>query len=52
LIFCGVSGLLLNQPPCLHALRALSVAHARPVQLQPITDPPIEGVRRLLLKTG
>jgi N-acetylglucosamine kinase-like BadF-type ATPase len=52
LVPCGVSGLLLNQPPCLHALRALSVTHAWPVQLQPITDPPIEGMRRLLLKTG
>lgn len=49
---CGVSGLLLNRPPCLHALQALAVTHVWPVQLQPVTDPPIEGVRRLLLKPG
>jgi N-acetylglucosamine kinase-like BadF-type ATPase len=41
--------------PCLivrrlYTLRALAATQAWPVQLQPITDPPIEGVRRLLLK--
>jgi N-acetylglucosamine kinase-like BadF-type ATPase len=47
---CGVSGTLLNRPPCLYTLRALAATQAWPVQLQSITDPPIEGVRRLLLK--
>ena len=47
---CGVSGTLLNCPPCLYTLRALAATQAWPVQLQPITDPPIEGVRRLLRK--
>jgi hypothetical protein len=47
---CGVSGILLNRPPCLDTLRAVAATQAWPVQLQPITDPPIEGVRRLLLK--
>jgi len=47
---CGVSGALLNRPPCLYTLRALAATQAWPVQLQPVTDPPIEGVRRLLLK--
>jgi hypothetical protein len=41
---------LLNRPPCLYTLRALAATQAWPVQLQPIADPPIEGVRRLLLK--
>jgi len=50
LIPCGVSGTLLNRPPCWHALQALAATHAWPVRLQPVTDPPIEGVRRLLLK--
>ena len=50
LVPCGVSGTLLNRPPCLSTLRALAATQAWPVQLQPITDPPIEGVRRLLLK--
>jgi N-acetylglucosamine kinase-like BadF-type ATPase len=47
----GVSGRLLNRPPCLEALRALAATQAWPVRLQPIADPPIEGVRRLLLKS-
>ena len=47
---CGVSGSLLNRPPCLNVLRALAATQAWPVQLQPVTQPPIEGVRRLLLK--
>lgn len=47
---CGVSGLLLNRPPCLDALRAFAATHAWPIQLQPVTQPPIEGVRRMLLK--
>jgi N-acetylglucosamine kinase-like BadF-type ATPase len=47
---CGVSGALLNRPPCWSALRALATAHAWPVQLRPVSDPPIEGIRRLLQK--
>jgi glucosamine kinase len=47
---CGVSGGLLNRPPCWSALRDLAAAHAWPVQLQPVTARPIEGVRRLLQK--
>jgi len=47
---CGVSGALLNRTPCLHALRALAATHVWPVRLQPITAPPIEGVRQLVLK--
>jgi hypothetical protein len=34
----------------LYGLRALAATQAWPVQLPPITDPPIEGVRRLLRK--
>ncbi|MFA5057035.1 MAG: BadF/BadG/BcrA/BcrD ATPase family protein [Opitutaceae bacterium] len=49
-ISCGISGALLNRPPCLLALRAFAATQAWPVHLQPITDPPIEGVRRLLLQ--
>jgi len=47
---CGVSGALLNRPPCLQALRALVGSHVWPVRLQSITAPPIEGVRQLLMK--
>lgn len=47
---CGVSGRLLNQPPCLGALRHLAAAQSWPVLLQPVTEPPVEGVRRLLMK--
>ena len=47
---CGVSGLLLNRPPCWSALRALATAQSWPVQLQAVTERPIEGVRRLVLK--
>lgn len=49
---CGVSGPILNRPPCLYTLRALAATHAWPVQLQAVTEPPIEGVRRLLEKSG
>ena len=45
---CGVSGALLNCPACWSTLRALAVTHAWPVELLSVTDPPIEGVRRLL----
>lgn len=44
---CGVSGTLLNCPPCWSALQALAAAQSWPVQLQPVTERPIEGVRRL-----
>lgn len=49
---CGVSGLILNHPACLYTLHALAATHAWPVRLQAVTEPPIEGVRRLLQKTG
>ncbi len=52
LVTCGVSGTLLNRPPCWRALQALAAAHAWPVRLRPVTDPPIEGVRRLLARMG
>ncbi len=47
---CGVSGALLNSEPALAILRALVATHGWGVTLIPITAPPIEGVRRLLLK--
>lgn len=47
---CGVSGVLLNQPPCWSALCALAAAHSWPVRLFPVTARPIEGVCRLLEK--
>ncbi len=47
---CGASGILLNRAPCFSALRSLAGAQAWPIQLQPVTGPPIEGVRRLLLR--
>ncbi len=50
LVTCGVSGALLNRPPCWHALQALAAAQAWPVRLRTVADPPIEGVRRLLAK--
>lgn len=50
LIPLGISGALLNRPPCFQALRALAATHGWPVELRPIAEPPIEGVRRLLAK--
>jgi glucosamine kinase len=47
---CGISGALLNREPCFYGLRALASVHAWPVRLESITDPPIEGVRRLLVR--
>jgi N-acetylglucosamine kinase-like BadF-type ATPase len=47
----GISGALLNRPPCLEALRALAAVHAWPVRWRPVTDPPIEGVRRMLQRS-
>ena len=51
LVTCGVSGALLNSEPAVHTLRSLVTTHAWPVGLCFITEPPIEGVRRLLLKS-
>jgi len=48
----GISGRLLNRPPCLQTLRALAASRLWPVELRPITEPPIEGVRRLLAKSA
>jgi len=49
-VVCGVSGAILNRPPCHEALRAVAAARAWPVRLEPITASPIEGVRRLLVR--
>lgn len=46
----GVSGKLLNETPCFQTLRTVAAEHSWPVQLLPVTEPPIEGVRRLLLR--
>lgn len=48
---CGVSGALLNAPPSVATLRALVGTQSWPVALQFITEPPIEGVRRLLARS-
>ena len=50
LVTCGVSGALLNSEPAVHTLRSLVTTHPWSVELRFITDPPIEGVRRLLAK--
>ena len=47
---CGVSGRILNSIPAVFALRSLASKLNWPVELQFIATPPIEGVRRLLLK--
>jgi N-acetylglucosamine kinase-like BadF-type ATPase len=47
---CGVSGAILNSPPAVYALKALAETHAWPVDYRFISEPPIEGVRRLLAK--
>jgi N-acetylglucosamine kinase-like BadF-type ATPase len=46
---CSVSGALLNSPPAVAALRLLAETHAWNVEYFFLTEPPIEGVRRLLL---
>ena len=46
---CGVSGRILNSVPGVYALRSLANKLNWPVELNFITTPPIEGVRRLLL---
>jgi N-acetylglucosamine kinase-like BadF-type ATPase len=48
---CGVSGRILNSVAGIYALRSLAGKLDWPVELNFITTPPIEGVRRLLLKT-
>jgi hypothetical protein len=47
-----VSGALLNSAPAVAALRLLADAHDWNVEYHFLTDPPIEGVRRLLLAAG
>ncbi len=47
---CGVCGALLNAPLSAALLRSLAATHAWPVEYRFVTDPPSEGVRRLLLK--
>ena len=47
---CGVSGRILNSPPGAYAVRSLANKLDWPVELHFITTPPIEGVRRLLMK--
>jgi N-acetylglucosamine kinase-like BadF-type ATPase len=49
-ITCGVSGALLNAPVSVFTLRALAETHLWPVDYRFISEPPIEGVRRLLLR--
>jgi glucosamine kinase len=48
---CGVSGRILNSPPAVFALRSLAAKLNWPVELRFIETTPIEGVRRLLLKS-
>jgi N-acetylglucosamine kinase-like BadF-type ATPase len=48
---CGVSGPLLNSPPAVYALKALAATHGWAVEYRFITEPPIEGVRRLLARS-
>ncbi len=48
---CGVSGKILNSPPAVFALRSLAGKLNWPVELRFIDTAPIEGVRRLLLRT-
>jgi N-acetylglucosamine kinase-like BadF-type ATPase len=47
---CGASGRILNSPPAVFALRSLAGKLNWPVVLNFIATPPIEGVRRLLMK--
>lgn len=49
-ITCGVSGAVLNNPAAHYALQAFAEANAWPVKMHFITEPPSEGVRRLLLR--
>jgi glucosamine kinase len=47
---CGVSGRILNSVPAAFALRSLASKLNWPVELCFMATPPIEGVKRLLLK--
>jgi glucosamine kinase len=49
---CGVSGRILGSVPAAFALRSLAGKLRWPVRLGFLSTPPIEGVRRLLLKTS
>jgi glucosamine kinase len=49
---CGVSGRILNSPPAAFALQSLAGKLRWPVALHFLTEPPIEGVRRLLLRSA
>ncbi len=47
---CGVSGILLTRPAVFALVAEEAAARAWPVILEPVIEPPIEGVLRLLLK--
>ena len=47
---CGISGAILSHETSAALLRELIIARAWPVKLNFITEPPIEGVRRLLVR--
>lgn len=49
-VTCGISGAVLNSPPAVFALKALAESHGWRAQLHFLSAPPIEGVRRLLMK--
>ena len=47
-VTCGVSGAILNAPVSVFTLKALAETHGWVADYRFITEPPIEGVRRLL----
>jgi glucosamine kinase len=49
-ITCGISGSVLNNAAAKYALTAFAESNAWPVKIHFITEPPSEGVRRLLLR--
>jgi N-acetylglucosamine kinase-like BadF-type ATPase len=49
-VVCGVSGAILNHEVSAITLRALAATPPWPVDFRFLTDPPIEGVRRLLTR--
>jgi len=49
-ITCGISGAVLNNRAAHYALQAFAESNAWPVKMHFITEPPSEGVRRLLLR--
>ncbi|HRJ48464.1 MAG TPA: hypothetical protein PKY38_13975, partial [Opitutaceae bacterium] len=49
-VVCGVSGAILNHEVSAITLRALAASPPWPVEFRFLTDPPIEGVRRLLTR--